>query len=131
MNVLGRSLVVMLAFVSLALAGSAGADDAPDVTQVVAIDTHGNLDMLLSHAKSNEKIFERLGIDAERRYMQASIAGPNSGTIVVVIEYDSLPELAAAQDKLRNDAEWQKYLDAVNESGMTIQSNSLWQDITP
>ena len=49
----------------------------------------------------------------------------------MVINYPSLAELASAQEKLRSDPEWQKYLDKITKSGMTILSNSIWQDITP
>ncbi len=93
--------------------------------------TNGMTDTLLAEARNNEKIFERLGIKAERSYSQASFAGPNAGTVAVVIEYPSLASLAAAQEKLANDAEWQRYIEKITAWGMTVESNSLWVDITP
>ncbi len=117
--------------VAIGASGVSLADESPAVTQVVTIDTKGKLDDLLAHAKDNEKIFERLGIVATRRYMRASFAGSNSGAIIVVIEYPNLASLAEAQEKLTNDAKWQKYIDKVTSLGMSIESNSLWVDITP
>ena len=121
--VLGVSLGVAL------LAGSALAADP--ITQVVTIDTKGETDTLLANKASNEAIFKRLGIDAKRRYMQASLAGPSTGTVAVVIEYPSLAAMAAAQEKLQADAEWQKYIDKFTETGMTVQSNSIWVELRP
>ena len=121
--VLGVSLGVAL------LAGSALAADP--ITQVVTIDTKGETDTLLANKASNEAIFKRLGIDAKRRYMQASLAGPSTGTVAVVIEYPSLAAMAAAQEKLQADAEWQKYIDKITETGMTVQSNSIWVELRP
>ncbi len=117
--------------VAITLPAASLADEPPAVTQVVAIGTNGKTDVLLAEANNNKKIFERLGIKAERSYLQASLAGPNTGTVAVVIEYSSLVSLAAAQEKLANDAEWQKYIDKITAEGMTIESNSLWVDITP
>ena len=99
--------------------------------QVFTIDTKGKTDVILNEAANNAKIFERLGIKATRRYMQASLAGPNAGTFAVVIEYPSLAEMAAAQRKLQNDAEWQKYIDKIQGNDMVIESNSIWVEATP
>ena len=117
--------------IAIALPASSVAEEPPPITQVVTLDTNGNTDVLLGEAKKNEKIFERLGIKARRRYMQASLAGPDAGTIAVVIEYPNLTSLATAQEKLANDAEWQKYIDKVTDAGMSVESNSIWVDITP
>ncbi len=118
------SLIAAISLSSSALAGE-------PVTQVVAIDTNGKTDILLAEANNNEKIFERLGIKATRRYMQAGYAGSQAGTIAVVIDYPDLASLAAASEKLDGDAEWQKYIDKVIEAGMTIESNSIWFTMTP
>ena len=110
--------------------GVAMAEGPPRVSQVVTIETNGETDTLLGEAKNNEKIFERLGIKAERRYLQATLAGPSTGTIAVVIEYESLAALAAAQEKLAADEEWQEYIEKFTGK-MTVESNSIWIDITP
>ena len=127
-RLLGLALTLGLA---IGASGVSLADESPAVIQVVTIDTKGKLDDLLAYAKDNEKIFERLGIKATRRYMRASFAGSNSGAIIVVIEHPNMVSLAEAQEKLTNDAKWQKYIDKVTSLGMSIESNSLWVDITP
>ncbi len=105
--------------------------EGPPISQVVIVDTQGDNDKLLSYAKSNQGIFKRLGIKARRRYLQASFAGPNTGSVAVVIEYPSLAALAAAQEKLANDKEWQSYIDAITEADMSVESNAIWVEITP
>jgi hypothetical protein len=123
--------LTMLLGVAVAAPGNSLAADPPPISHVVTIDTNGKTDMLLAEAKKNEKIFERLGIQARRRYMQATLAGPNTGTLIVVIEYPSLSAMAAAQEKLGNDAEWQKYIDKIRDAEMTIENMSVWAEITP
>ncbi len=105
--------------------------EGPPISQVVVVDTQGNTDKLLSYAKSNQAIFKRLGIKARRRYLQASFAGPNAGSVAVVIEYPSLAALAAAQEKLANDKEWQSYIDDITDADMTVESNAIWVEVTP
>ncbi len=126
--------LLSLASLAIALAlpaGSLAQQASPAVQQVVAIDTNGKTDVILGEAEANKKIFERLGINATRSYMQASLAGPNTGTFIVIIEYPSLSALAAAQEKLANDADWQKYIDKIIDAGMIIESNSIWVELTP
>ncbi len=124
-------LLVLTISLGMALALPASALAAEPITQVVTIDTNGNTDALLAHKVSNEKIFKRLGIDAKRRYLQASLAGPTSGTVAVVIEYPSLSAMAAAQEKLQADPEWQSYIDKITKAGLTVQSNSIWVEMQP
>ena len=107
------------------------AADPPPITQAVVINTNGQTDLLLSHAKKNEAIFKRLGIEARRRYLQATLAGESTGSVAVVIEYPNLAAMAAAQAKLQNDKEWQAYVDSIIGAGLTVESNAIWADITP
>ncbi len=128
----GSLLIALGLVVVLAAAPAVSlAADPPPVSQVVVIETNGQTDLLLSHAKKNEAIFKRLGIEARRRYLQATLAGEDSGSIAVVIEYANLGAMAAAGAKLQNDKEWQAYIDKITESGIRVQSNAVWADITP
>ena len=124
--------LVLLVGAALVMPAIASAQDAaPAISNVVTIDTKGQADVILNEAANNAKIFERLGIKAKRRYLQATLAGPNSGNFVVVIEYPNLAEMASAQQKLQSDAEWQKYIDKIQAADMVIESNSVWAERTP
>ncbi len=118
------ALVVLVSAALTAPGISSAQDAAPAITQVVSIDTKGKTDVILNEAANNAKIFARLGIKATRRYLQATLAGPNAGTFAVVIEYPSLAEMAAAQQKLQNDPEWQKYIQKIQDADMVIDARS-------
>ena len=105
--------------------------DSPGVLQAVVINTNGKDGALLAEAKKNEKIFERLGIKARRRYLQATLAGPQTGAMIVSIDYPSLTAFAEAQAKLAEDTEWQEYIERVTGAGMMVESNSMYTDVTP
>ena len=122
---------VMVALGLMAVSPGEALADSAGVLQAVVINTNGKDDALLAEAKKNEKIFKRLGIQARRRYLQATLAGPQTGTMIVSIDYPSLTAFAEAQAKLAEDKEWQEYLSRVVGAGMTIESNSIYRDLTP
>jgi hypothetical protein len=124
----GLTLVLGMA---IAVPGISFAQEAPPVTQVYLMDVNDNLDAFLAEAKNNEKIFARLGINAKRTYRLATLAGTSTGAIALTIDYPNLQSLAIAQEKLANDAEWQKYLEKLGAAGITAQSSAVWMDITP
>ncbi len=126
---LGIGLVLALGL--MAVSPGEALADSPGVLQAVVINTNGKDDALLAEAKKNEKIFERLGIQARRRYPRATLAGPQTGAMIVSIDYPSLTAFAEAQAKLAEDTEWQEYIERVTGSGMTVESNSMYRDVTP
>jgi hypothetical protein len=127
-QLLGLTIVLSMA---IAVPGISFAQEAPAVTQVYIMGVNDNLDAFLAEAKNNEKIFARLGINAKRTYRQATLAGALTGQIALTIDYANLESLAVAQEKLANDAEWQKYIDKLGTAGITAESSAVWMDITP
>ena len=123
-------LIAALAM-TIGVAATALAADPPAVVQFVSLGAAADSDVVLAEAKNTRQIFERLGIKASRRYIQATLAGDFSGTLSLMIEYPNLAALADAQAKLANDDEWQKYVDKLEAAGLRVQSNSLWIDVTP
>lgn len=122
---------VMVALGLMAVSAGEALADSPGVLQAVVINTNGKDDALLAEAKKNEKIFKRLGIQARRRYLQATLAGSQTGTMIVSIDYPSLTAFAEAQAKLAEDKEWQEYISRITGAGMTVESNSIYRDLTP
>ena len=112
-QLLGLTIVLGMA---IAVPGISFAQEAPAITQVYH---HGASAItwmrFLAEAKNNEKIFARLGIDAKRTYRQATLAGEEMGQIALTIDYANLESFAVAQGKLASDAEWQKYIDKLND----------------
>ena len=107
------------------------AADPPGIVQFVSVGAGQDGDVILAEAEKTQKIFDRLGIKASRRFIRATLAGEFSGTLSLMIEYPNLAALADAQAKLANDDEWQKYIDKIQSKGLRIQSNSVWVDVTP
>ena len=117
------SLGFLLCALVFSIAGPAAADDPPPIIQTIIVS--GDTDLFLSEAANAKATFKRLGIDARRRYLQASLAGDSAGTVALVIEYPNLQALAAAQAKLQNDSAWQAYIQKI-DGKTTIESNSVW-----
>ncbi len=126
-------LAGLIAMVAMAVGVAAPvlAADPPRIVQFVSVGAGQDGDVILAEAEKTQKIFDRLGIKASRRFIRATLAGEFSGTLSLMIEYPNLAALADAQAKLANDDEWQKYIDKIQSKGLRIQSNSVWVDVTP
>ena len=122
---------IAIVAIVIGVAAPVSAADPPRIVQFVSVGAGPDGDVILDEAKKTQKIFERLGIKASRRFIRATLAGEYSGTLSLMIEYPNLAALADAQAKLSNDDEWQKYLDKIQSKGLRIQSNSIWADVTP
>ncbi len=122
---------IAMVAMAVGVAAPVMAADPPGIVQFVSVGAGQDGAVILAEAKKTQKIFDRLGIKASRRFIRATLAGEFSGTLSLMIEYPNLAALADAQAKLANDDEWQKYIDKITKSGMTVLSNSIWQDITP
>jgi hypothetical protein len=93
--------------------------------------TQGRLAEFLEVAKKARVIQERLG--AKCRLGSMAFAGPNTGQLVYTMEHASLADLAAFNDRLGADPEWQK-LWAAEMAGNknpvgTIMSHSIVSDV--
>ncbi len=111
-------------------------DGAPEaargnVIQYVGLDTNGNLPALLDIVKRARSINERLGTAGSARVWQATLAGDQTNSVGIGIEFESLEALAQAQTKQQADAEWQKLFEEVQQKGITATTNQIWTDITP
>jgi hypothetical protein len=105
---------------------------APAVSQVFVVDVEPkNVDDYLGRLAKAQAIIKGLGLPGFQ-VLQASMAGPNTGQIAVVVESDSLASLAANQGKLQASAEWQKWVEEQQESELgDVVSNSIWVEVTP
>jgi hypothetical protein len=76
-------------------------------------------------------INERLGTGGSSRLFQAGLAGEQTGTRGVAVEYASLEAWAKGATLQAADAEWQKLIADAQAKGLTPTSNQLFNDITP
>ena len=73
-------------------------------------------------------ILKRLGISATVRVWRATLAGPNTGLVIVSQEYANLGAFADSTTKTAADAEytqWLKNLDKIR----TVVSDSLYREL--
>jgi hypothetical protein len=125
----------LLALVSVFCFGLAlpvpAAADSNTVLQVTAVQVKpGQMDAYLAKVKQLQGIMKRLGGSTTTRVWEATIAGDDSGTVVVGVEYPSLAAYAENTAKVSADAEWQKMMAGLD--GMrTVVSRSLYRERTP
>lgn len=84
-----------------------------------------------AYAKNLEKtraILKRLGIQAEVRLWRARFAGPQTGALIISVEYSDMASLGAADAKMAGDAEWQAFVAELNKI-RKFTSDSLYEEV--
>ena len=109
----------------------ATAQEAPKVINVLSVDTGGDTDRFLEFAKRAREISDKNGGTGNQRVWLSTLAGPNTGSVIVAVEYPSMVSMAQSQAKVNPTPEWQKFLDDFQKSGMRVLSSSLSFEITP
>lgn len=132
MRSLGIAGALALALVSLGAIAAPPAIAAhhEPVTQVVTVDVKpGQLEKYRQEVEKLMGVMERLGSKATLRMWQTTAGGPDTGNVLVGVEYPDAGSWAADGETLANDAEWQEItsgLDALR----TVVSTSLWRDVS-
>ena len=101
------------------------------VVQFVGVETNGETPALLDIVKRAGSINTRLGTGGTARVWQATLAGDQTNTIGIGIEFQSLEAFAQARTKQQGDAEWQKLVAEVQTKGIITTTSALWTEITP
>jgi hypothetical protein len=97
------------------------------VGRVVAVKTD-NVAAYLQALEQGKEIMKKIGVTQQLRVWQATFAGPNAGSIVVVIEYPNIAAFADADAKTRADKDYQAWLKGL-EKIRTIVSDSLYREL--
>ena len=84
------------------------------------------LNVIFAHTQAQgQAIFKRLGLPSFRVWF-SSLSGPNTGSVVIAVEYTDDVTRAQGAAKLAADPEWQKWVDELQEWGKSnVTSNSL------
>ena len=124
------ALLTLLAVLVGLPAVSAAQAEGPAVRQVILVEVQpGQLGAYLQRNAQALAIRRRLGVPASRIF-QAAFAGPNTGTISIVIDHPSLAAFAANNAKRQADPEWQSWIEELNKAGISrLVSNSLLVDL--
>jgi hypothetical protein len=96
------------------------------VLQGVLVDVKpGQLDAYVQRIGALKGVLKRVGSSATIRVWQATLAGPNTGTVAVGLVHPSLAAYAENSGKLQGDAEGQKLLEGL-DAIRTVVSSSLF-----
>ncbi len=120
-----------LVFTFILCVGQASAQEPPKVINVLSVDAGGDTDKFLEFAKRAREITEQHGGTGSQRVWLSTLAGPNTGSVIVAVEYPSMVSMAQSQAKVNSTPEWQKFIDDFQKSGMRVVSSSLWVEIMP
>ncbi len=101
------------------------------VLAITAVDVKpGKLEDYRNRVSEAQGMVERLGISMRLRMWRATIAGENTGAVVIGFEYPDLNTFVSDRTKMQADAGWRRFiagLDAVR----TLGGTTLYQEITP
>lgn len=90
----------------------------------------GKLEEYRQRVGSMKAISDRLKLGGRTRMWRADVAGTDTGSVAVGIEYPDLATYVAEQDKLTGDPEWQKLLAGLDDV-RTLTGRWLYREITP
>jgi hypothetical protein len=111
------TLVVVLGFAQVAFAQT--------VLQSVVVQVKpGELDNYMDRIAKLQVVMTRLGGSSDMRVWQATLAGPNTGNLLVAIAHPSLAAYAETTAKVAADKEWQKQMKGLDDM-RTLVSSSL------
>lgn len=126
-----RTVSMKIVFASLACCFififSAMASWADPVIRVLVVKT----DNPAAYAKeldTGRAILKKLKTTGEIRAWRASFAGPDTGMVVVTVEWKSLADLAADSKKIDNSKEMREWIAGLS-SVRTILSDSLFNEL--
>ena len=107
------------------------AQTAPKVINVVTYNVAGDMPKFLELYERAMVIIEKYESTGESRLWISTLAGPNTGTVAVAIEYPSMVSMAESNAKVFSSPEWQKLIGDFEATDVRVLSNSVSVDITP
>ena len=100
---------------------------AAPVTQVTVIKT-SNPTAYIQKLKEGQAILTKMNSQGKLRAWQATIAGGQSGNIVVAVEWADMAAFAADNEKIQSSEEWSTWIASLG-SIRSILSVSLYTEI--
>ncbi len=114
----------------LAAPAPAGAAHHEPVLQAYLVDVKpGKLEQYRGEVKKLAGVMKRIGSPGVVRMWRATAAGPQTGRVLVGVEYPNGTAWAENQAKLEADAEWRRIMSGL-PAIRTLQSHAVWRDIS-
>lgn len=118
-------MVTMLALLAAAAPAASPPNAGPAVSEVLVFDVGGNLEKFMALSKRADSIAQKSGSSGKARTWISAYAGPNSGSVVVVVEYPSMVALAESTTKMRATPEWRQLVADAQSSSIKVVSDSI------
>ena len=121
-------IILVMSFIVAAMTAVSSAAPAagpPHVTQVVVLDVGANMQKFIELSKRVAAIATKIQDPGHARYWLSTWGGPDSGHVIIAIEYPSLVSLAESEAKMNASPEFAKWLVDVQASGIKQLSNSV------
>ena len=121
------------ACLALAVAGAPtiAPAQAPKVSSVIRVDVNNDVPGFLEIAQKFRALAGKLDRKSTIRVWQSTLAGPETNSIIVVVEYANLVQMAEEVTANNENEEWLALVQEFQGKGYSILSNSLVQEITP
>jgi hypothetical protein len=127
------SILALLVAATVAVPSPVAAQaEAPKVVQVTVVQVEGaDQDAFMERIAKAQAIWKELGMPAFRAW-QSTLAGPNTGSVVFVTEYDHAVAWAQGTQKLAGSEKWQQWIDDLQAWRKTsVTSSSMLVEVTP
>ena len=128
MRKLSYAMIVTLA-AFLGFTSPSSAQSAGGVSSVYAVDVNNQGPAFVAEVLKIRALADKMGLPGEQQILLAEIAGEDTNTIYVVLEYASLAEMEAANAKLNATAEWQAFVAWNQSQGINVISRSVLRNI--
>ena len=123
-------LASLMAAAVTTVSSAAPPTPAPRVTEVIVLDVGSHMQKLLEIARKIDALGVKYHDAGKARIWQSSLAGSDTGRVVVTIEYPSLLSYAQSDDRTRaGAAEYAPVFAELDASGIKILSDSLVQEV--
>ena len=130
-------IILVVSFIVAAMTAVSSAAPAappagpPHVTEVVVLDVGANMQKFIELSKRVDAIAAKNHAPGHARYWMSTWGGPDSGHVIIAIEYPSLASLADSIAKMNASPEFAKWLADVQASGIKQLSNSVVTELQP
>ncbi len=116
-----------LAALALLFVAPTPAIAADTVLRVVVVQTD-DVAGYVEQVEQSKALLKKVGSPAMLRIWQAGFAGPDTGSVVISLEYENLQALAADMAKLADNAEFQTWLKGLDEIRKVL-SDSIYREL--
>ncbi len=106
-------------------------EEGPAAAIVLIVDAGGKVEEFMGFLKRAEALAKKLDAAGNRRVYMNSFGGPQSGSIIVSIEFENIEELAKSNRKLTASPEWRQLAADLAATGIRVISNSIIQEMMP